>query len=194
MPKVCHLISLLLLVSTTLFAQDLRVTAPDRAVQMRVQVLYPGGTPLFDSDWKSGNIVDLTAVPYGSYELRILSRDLDGKLTEKVTTLQIAADRITIDPALPDDLKLTTTAHDGTTRQIITTSGDLSFRFGDYLNKKEIEAMRLSPGGNLEVKGWIKAGQGFVLSDGTTVDVKKLKPKMDAAGTGTMNQIAKWIE
>src|SRR2546423_364825 len=175
-------------------AGDFRVTAPERAVQTRVQVLYPSGTPLYDSDWKSGNIVDLSSLPYGSYELRISSRDLEGKITERVTSLRVSADRTTIDPALPDDLKLTMTAHDGTTGQIITTSGDLSFRFGDYLNKKDSEAMRLSPDGNLEVKGWIKAGNGFVLADGTAVDAKKLKARAENAGTGLPNQNAKGVD
>src|SRR5207248_2157001 len=179
----------------SVFAQEVRVTAPERAVQMRVQVLYPSGTPFYDSDWKGGNIIDLSALPYGSYRLQISSRDLEGRVVERETTLQVSADRVSIDPGLPDDLKLTTTAHDGTTGQIITTSGDLSFRFGDYLNKKDTEAMRLSPEGNLEVKGWIKAGQGIMFSDGTTVDTKKkLKAKADATGTGTQNQIAKWTE
>src|SRR2546428_7010385 len=197
-----HLFGLLLITATAVFAQeprDLRVTAPEHAVQMRVEVLYPGGTTLYDSDWKSGNILDVNGLPFGSYQLRIFSRDLDGKLTEKATTLQVSADRITIDPPLPEELKLTTTAHDGTTGQIITTSGDLSFRFGDYLNRKDVEAMRLTPEGNLEVKGWIRAGQGILFSDGTLVDSKtaaekKLKPKADASGTGTLNQISKWID
>src|SRR5438128_4832320 len=195
MPKVCRFVSLMLFASVALFAQeprDFRLTAGERAVQMRVQVSYPGGTLLYDSDWKSGNILDVSALPYGSYQLRISSRDLDGRVVERLTTLQVAPDRMTIDPVLPDDLKLTTTAHDGATGQIITTSGDLSFRFGDYLNKKDTEAMRLSPEGNLEVKGWIRAGQGIVFPDGTTVDTKKkLKAKADATGTGTMNQISK---
>src|SRR5256712_11360302 len=192
--------AIFLFVTSVVFAQEpraIRVAAPERAVQMRVQVLYPGGTSLYDSDWKRGNIVDFATadLPYGSYELHILSRDLDGKLTEKQTTLQVTADRITIDPALPEDLKLTTTAHDGTTGQIITTSGDLSFRFGDYLNKKDTEAMRVSPEGNVGVKGWIRAGQGILFSDGTIVDsTKKLKAKTDATGTGTQNQISKWID
>src|SRR5438046_10214726 len=117
-----------LFAAAVVFGQDFRLTAPERAVQIRVEVFYPGGTPLYDSDWKSGNIVDLSSLPYGSYELRISSRDLEGKITERVTSLRVSADRTTIDPALPDDLKLTMTAHDGTTGQIITTSGGLSFR------------------------------------------------------------------
>src|SRR5204862_3110961 len=96
-----------LLATTSLFAQDFRVTAPERAVQMRVQVLYASGTPLFDSDWKGGNILDVSALPYGSYRLLISSRDVDVNVTEKQTTLQVAPDRTRIDPALPDDMKLT---------------------------------------------------------------------------------------
>src|SRR5437762_2782607 len=103
------------------FANDLRVTAPERTVQMRVEVLYASGTALFDSDWRGGNIIDLAALPYGSYDLRISSR-------------------------------------------------------------------------NLEVKGSIRAGNGFVLADGTRVDANKLRTKADAAGTGTLNKIAKWME
>src|SRR2546428_4646332 len=199
MSAVLRAVVILLLVGNIAIANDLRVTAPERAVQIRVEVLYSGGATLFDSDWKSGNILDVSDLPYGSYQLRISSRDLDGKLTEKQTTLHVSGDRITIDPALPEDLKLTTTAHDGTTGQLITTSGSLSFRFGDYLNHRDTEAMRLSPEGNLEVTGWIRAAQGILFSDGTLVDSKaaaekKLKTKADASGTGTLNQISKWID
>jgi trimeric autotransporter adhesin len=177
-----------------------RIVSPPQTVQIRVQILYDSGTPLYDSDWKSGNLLDVTdALPFGSYQLHIFSRDLEGRIVERQTTLNVSADRITIDPALPDDLKLTTTAHDGTTGQIITTSGDLSFRFGDYLNRKDVEAMRLSPEGNLEVKGWIRAGQGILFPDGSLVDSKtaaekKLHPKNDVAGTGTTNQLTKWTD
>jgi hypothetical protein len=53
---------------SAVFAQEptaLRLTAPERAVQIRVQVLYPGGTTLYDSEWKSGNILDVSELPYG---------------------------------------------------------------------------------------------------------------------------------
>src|SRR2546430_2281886 len=123
MSTVTRVLALLLIAGSALFAQEpkgLRLTAPERAVQMRVQVLYAGGTTVYDSDWKSGNILDVSELPLGSYRLRIISRDLEGKISERQTTLQVSPDRITIDPPLPEDLKLTTTAHDGTTGQIIT--------------------------------------------------------------------------
>src|SRR2546422_10908368 len=107
MPIVSRLAALFVLSTTVIFGQDpprgLRLTAPERAVQMRVEVLYAGGTALYDSDWKSGNILDFSSadLPYGSYRLRILSRDLDGKVTERQTTLTVAPDRTTIDPPFP---------------------------------------------------------------------------------------------
>src|SRR5438128_2515738 len=214
MSTIGRVLAVLLITSSAVFAQesrDLRVTAPERAIQMRVQILYLGVTTLYDSDWKSGNILDVNDLPYGSFQFRILSRDLDGRVTERQTSLKVSSDRITIDPPLPEDLKLTTTAHDGTTGQLITTSGDLSFRFGDYLTRKDTEAMRLSPEGNLDVKGWIRPGQGILFPDGSVLTSafvdqngrghasrsskeKKLMPKPEVSGVGTMNQIAKWTD
>src|SRR2546428_7868535 len=113
MSTVTRFLTVLLLGVSVVFAQeprDLRVTGAERAVQMRVQVLYAGGTTVYDSDWKSGNILDVSELPLGSYRLRIISRDLEGKISERQTTLQVSPDRITIDPPLPEDLKLTTTA------------------------------------------------------------------------------------
>src|SRR5437867_455943 len=191
--------------------EGLRVTAPPGIVQVRIEVISPGGTTLYDSEWHSGNILDwsLAQLPYGTYQLRIFSKDLEQHISEKQTILEVSADRITVDPALVSDIKLTTTAHDGMTGALITTSGDLSFRFGDYLNRKDVEAMRLTSEGNLDVKGWIRPGQGILFPDGSVLTSaasfidesgrrrsadKKLTPKPEATGTGTMNQIAKWID
>jgi hypothetical protein len=103
---------------------------------MRVQVLWPSGTPLFDSDWKSGNVLEWSAatLPYGSYAVRISTKDLEGRALEKQSMLRVTPDGISLDTLT--DLKLTATFHDGETGQIVTTSGDLSFRFGDFLNRK----------------------------------------------------------
>src|SRR5256712_3132984 len=73
--------------------------------------------------------------------------------------------------------------------------------------------MRLSPEGNLEVKGWIRSAGGILFPDGSVLtsasafvdesgrtrpsrgsSEKKLTPKPEATGTGTMNQISKWID
>src|SRR5207245_6364584 len=82
-----------------------------------------------------------------------------------------------------------------------------------YLNRKDSEAMRLTPEGNLDVKGWIRPGQGILFPDGSVLTAgtaadqsdgrgrassstteRKLRPQGAAAGAGTTNQIAKWID
>jgi hypothetical protein len=222
MRAASRLAVLLFAVAATALAQEqVRFTSSPGVIQIRVEIASAGGTTLYDSDWKSGNVFDWGVadgfghpLAYGTYRLRISSRDLEGRLSEKETTLQVAADRIAIDPSAGSEIKLTTTAHDGTTGQLITTSGDLSFRFGDFLNRKDTEAMRLSPEGNLDVKGWIRPGQGIVFADGSVLSSAsapslmrtrasrppeestdaKLHPKTDVTGTGTTNQVTKWVD
>jgi hypothetical protein len=199
--------------ASALAQEELRVTSSPSAVAIRVEVVSAGGTILYDSDWHAGNVLDWNGagLPYGTHTLRVLSKDLEGRVAEKQTDLHVSADRIAIDPAT-SDLKLTTTAHDGTNGALVTTSGDLSFRFGDFLNRKDSEAMRLSPEGNLDVKGWIRPGQGIIFPDGSAVTSAgsimrmrasrpaeesadaKLHPKSDVSGTGTTNQVTKWLD
>jgi hypothetical protein len=193
-----------------------RVTASAGTVQMRIEVFSSSGASVYDSNWQSGNLLDWTmpVLAYGSYEVRIQSKDLEGRVAEKKTNLQVAADRISLDPVLGNEVRLTTTAHDGRTGQLITTSGDLSFRFGDFLNRKDTEAMRLTAEGNLDVKGWVRPGQGILFSDGSVLTSAagasimrrrasspptdsadaKLHPKSDVSGTGTPNQVTKWFD
>ena len=149
-------------ICTVGFAQDvrsavgittdgLRFLSSGPVVAMRVEVLSPGGTDLYDSNWKSGNVLDwmTPVVPYGAYAVRLLTKDLEGRVSEKQATLHVAPDGLSIDPAAASDLKMTTTLHNGEMGQLVTTSGALSFRFGDYLNRKDTEAMRLTAGGEL---------------------------------------------
>src|SRR3989475_7167041 len=190
-----------------------RFAASPSVVQMRIEVRSSGGTLLYDSGWKDGNVFDWSAatLPYGSYAVRIFTKDLEGRSAERQAALQVAADRMAIDPAPGSDLKLTTTAHDGETGQLITTSGDLSFRFGDFLNRKDVEVMRLSAQGDLDVAGLIRAGKGIVFPDGsiqrsaamptivrmrpsTPESDKKLNPKSEISGAGTTNQVTKWLD
>jgi hypothetical protein len=200
--------------TATTSRESLRVTSSPGTVQMRIEVTSSSGKTVYDSEWQRGNVLDWTMpiLPYGSYGLRIHSKDLEGRVAEKRTTLNVAVDGTSIDPVVESDLKITTTLHDGRMGQLVTTSGDLSFRFGDFLNRKDTEAMRLSAQGNLEVKGWIRPGLGIVFPDGSMATSAgsimrvrasrppeesadaKLHPKSDAAGTGTPNQVTKWID
>src|SRR2546427_3767282 len=193
--------------------EDVRFAASPTVTQMRIEVRSAAGSLLYDSEWREGNLLDWSAatLPYGSYAVRIFTRDLEGRSAEKQATLQVAADRMAVDPAPGSDLKLTTTAHDGEIGQLITTSGDLSFRFGDFLNRKDAEVMRLSAQGDLDVAGLIRAGKGIVFPDGsiqrsaamptivrmrpsTPESDKKLNPKSEISGAGTTNQITKWLD
>src|SRR5439155_11716360 len=107
--------------------------------------------------------------------------------------------------------KIKLTARDGEGGQLVTASGDLSFRFGDFLNRKDVELMRLSAQGDLDVAGVIRTGKGIVFPDGsiqrsatmptivrmrpsTPESDKKLNPKSEISGAGTTNQITKWLD
>src|SRR5256886_5952205 len=200
-------------IATAASVDAVRFAASPSVVQMRIEVRSSGGTLLYDSGWKDGNVIDWSAatLPYGSYAVRIFTKDLEGRSEEEQAALQVAADRMAVDPAPGSDLKLTTTAHDGEIGQLITTSGDLSFRFGDFLNRKDVEVMRLSAQGDLDVAGLIRTGQGIVFPDGSIQRSaampsivrmrpsspeadKKLNPKSEISGAGTTNQITKWLD
>jgi hypothetical protein len=202
----------------TAAADGVRVLSSPSVVALRVQVFSSNGATVFDSNWKSGNVLDWIAadslghpLAYGSYRIVVDSKDLAGQLDRKEATLRVDPNAITVDGQTTSSPRITLLAHDGESGQLISTSGDLSFRFGDYLNRKDTEAMRLSPEGNLDVKGWIRPGQGVVFPDGSTLTSAgsvmrirasrppeettdaKLHPKSDVSGTGTSNQVTKWL-
>src|SRR5262245_14241615 len=109
----------------------------------------------------------------------------------------------------------TVIAHDGTDGQMIRGRGAISFRLGDFFSAKDREQMRLtedgnlgigtsSPGFKLDVAGAIRAREGFVFDDGSTLNVNEkgvltrtaadgsITPNI--AGTGTQNTLAKWTD
>ena len=111
---------------------------------------------------------------------------------------------------------ITAVTHDGVDGQMTSTTGALTFRTGDLFVGKDVERMRITPEGNvgigtdkpeatLDVAGAVRATEGFRFSDGTTLDAAGGKialrdaagnalPSPAAAGTGTLNQLAKWTE
>jgi hypothetical protein len=195
-------------------ADGVRFTGGDRVVQMRVQVMTSGSALVYDSDWKSGSLIDWPierALAYGSYWLVIRTRDLDGRSAERQTTLRVDPQGMALEDQPGESPKITLTAHDGEVGQLVTTSGDLSFRFGDFLNRKDVEVMRLTAQGDLDVSGLIRAGKGIVFPDGSIQrsaampsivrmrpsspeSDKKLTPKSEISGAGTTNQITKWFD
>jgi hypothetical protein len=109
----------------------------------------------------------------------------------------------------------TVIAHNGAEGQLIRGQGALSFRLGDFFSGTDKEQMRLTAEGNLgigtaeprvklDVAGMIGTREGVMFSDGSTLSVNKkgvLKHtsaggdvSINAAGTGTLNRLAKWTE
>jgi hypothetical protein len=202
-------------IATAASSDGVRFAAAPSVVQMRIEVRSAGGTPQYDSGWKDGNILDWALqdgfgrpLAYGSYRLVIRSKDLSGQISEKQAGVRVEAGEVAVEGQPNESPKITLTAHDGETGQLITTSGDLSFRFGDFLNRKDTEVMRLTAEGDLDVVGLIRTAKGIVFPDGsiqrsaampTIVRMRpsnseRLHPKSEISGVGTMNQMAKWID
>ena len=115
-------------------ADGIRFAGSASVTQMRMEVRAPDGALVYDSPWKDGNLLDwsVATLPYGSYAVRIFTRDLEGRTAEKQATLRAAPEGVSIDDAA-GNVKLTTTLHDGETGQLVTTAGDLfsfSIRMG----------------------------------------------------------------
>ena len=172
-------------VTTAVPIEKVRFAAGPSAVQMRIEVRSPGGALVYDSGWKDGNILDWLPMDssgqplaYGAHRLVMKSRNLAGQTSEKEVTLRVNSDGLAVDDQPGASPKITLTAHDGETGQLITTNGDLSFRFGDFLNRHDTEVMRLTRQGNLgigtdkpqaplDVNGLIRTSKGILFPDGT---------------------------
>ena len=112
---------------------------------------------------------------------------------------------------------VTLVANDGRDGQLIRGRGALSFRLGDFFTGTDREQMRLTedgrlgigtdkPEATLDVAGDIRARGGIRFPDGTTLLSAANAPgsRLDssgdplpgpsAAGTGTLNRLAKWAE
>src|SRR6266705_2095649 len=109
----------------------------------------------------------------------------------------------------------TVIAHDGTDGQITRGRGALSFRVGDFFSGNDTEQMRLNEEGNLgigtakpefklDVAGTIRARQGFVFNDGSSLNVndKGILTHTSPDGTvtpnvggiGSQGRLAKWTD
>ena len=108
------------------------------------------------------------------------------------------------------------TTHDRADGQVTSTKGALTFRTGNLFAGKDVERMRITPDGNvgigtdkpeaaLDVAGAVRANEGFRFSDGTSLNAQGGRIMLKdggsdsvsgplAVGTGTANQVAKWLE
>jgi hypothetical protein len=167
--------------------EKIRFAASQSSAQMRIEVRSAGGALVFDSDWKNGNLLDWLPqdsfgqpLTRGVYRLLMQSKNLAGQTSEKQASLRVDSAGMAVDDQPSVSPKITVTAHDGETGQLIITSGDLSFRFGDFLNRKDAEVMRLTKEGNLgigtdkpqaplDVNGLIRTSEGIMFPDGTVL-------------------------
>ena len=187
MSRMCRLVSaVLFLVSTSLAAQrstvslpitaamageKVRFSSPSTVCQIRVQILSSAGEALFDSSWSDGNVLDVpidNLLYGGSYRCIITVKDLEGQTSEREAKLVSQNGHAAIEGSDKSAARVTLLAHDGTTGSVVTTSGDLSFRFGDFLTAKDVQKMRLTSEGDLRVDGLVRA-KGFVFPDGTVL-------------------------
>ncbi len=162
----------------------LRFFASRDSCRMRVQVTNAGGETVFDSDWREGNLFDWSPdLPLldGNYRSTITTRDVDGRAWTSESTFSVQNGETRFDPPAASEPKMTTLTHDGQNGAIVTTAGDLSFRFGDLLKRGDVERMRLTHEG-LIVNGTIRATGGIVFADGTVLESgAKRAPQRSAA-------------
>jgi len=172
-----------------------RFSAPAGVAHIRLQIVSPGGETLFDSAWRDGNVLDWPIessgqpLADGSYRCVVMASDLDGQVTRKESTIAAKGGQVSMVPrggtegltiveAGENGPKITMLAHDGESAAIVSTSGDLRFRFGNFLAGQDSERMRLTAEGNLgvgtdkpqarlDVNGLIRTSEGIKFADGT---------------------------
>src|SRR6266496_2297854 len=109
----------------------------------------------------------------------------------------------------------TVIAHDGTDGQLVRGRGAFSFRIGDFFSGKDKEQMRLTEEGNLgigtakpefklDVAGAVRAREGLVFNDGSSLNVndKGILTHTSPDGTvtpnvggiGSQGRLAKWTD
>lgn len=149
--------------------ERVRFSSVGATAQIRAQVFSSAGEVIFDSLWKDGSVFDWSTstatLPSGTYRCLVLARDLEGHVAEKESMMRSRDGEITIETPLTP--KVTVLAHDGTDGEIVSTSGDLKFSFGDFLAGTEKQRMRLTANGDLQIDGVLRAKGGVMLPDGS---------------------------
>ena len=164
--------------------ESVRFTAPSSVVQMHLEVYSETALKLFDFELKGGNVLDwhlqngqAERLGAGSYLCVVTVKNLAGKITQKIGTVTIADQQVTVEPMQAAELKpqqaqaigpleaeasltvlkqddnqtTTVIAHNGEDGQITRGRGALSFRIGDFFSGKDSEQMRLTAEGNLGI-------------------------------------------
>jgi endosialidase-like protein len=186
-------------------AEIVRFASPGGGAQMRVQMISSAGELLFDSDWSDGNVFDWPVGNLASGPIRciVMARDLEGRVTRREAAITSREGHVSIEPGAADGItlagvsksvpKITVLTHDQTSGAIVSTDGDLSFRFGDVLAARDTERMRLTAGGKLgigtdkpqaalDVNGFIRTSKGIMFDDGTILTTAGTQPVGEESG------------
>jgi hypothetical protein len=186
--------------------EKVRFSSPGATAQIRVQILSVNGDSLFDSSWKDGNVLDWPIESLGqspvnsSYRCVVMVKDVEGNVTHKEAAIFAQDGRVSIEQRADSDAltvvgtdengpKMTLLAHDGAHGSIVSTSGDLTFRFGNFLAGKDNERMRLTPEGDLHVDGLIRASKGIMFSDGTILTTAAGIAGAETTGNATQRRV-----
>jgi hypothetical protein len=140
--------------------------------------------------------------------------ELSAAQAQAVGPIESEEESLTVMPA-EDAQPVTVVANNGDEAQLARTRGPLTFRVGDFFSGNDKEQMRLTEEGNLgigtakpkaklDVAGMIRAREGFLFSDGSTLNVNDKGALTltnsngsvipNVAGSGTQNQVVKWTD
>ncbi len=161
--------------------RTLRLLSTGETCQIRLEVLSKSEELVFDSGWQEGNLYDWapSLLPLdGDYRARVTTRGVDDALTATEIPLAVRAAAFHIDR--DGSRVLTLLTHDATSGALVTTEGDLQFRFGDVFKREDLERMRLTrrgflgigtdhPQAPLDVNGMIRTTEGIQFADGTVL-------------------------
>ncbi|MEK6337373.1 MAG: hypothetical protein AABM67_20820 [Acidobacteriota bacterium] len=173
-----------LTITASAAAERVRITAPASVVQMRIEVYGAGGEKLVDQEIRGGNVFDWhlqggqgQRLAPGTYVCVVTAKSVSGRLTQKIGTVQMEENSVSVRPAdaqrlsaqqsqtigpMEEDASWTTPAgdeqqtptviaHDGTDGQMIRGRGALTFRVGNFFTGNDKEQMRLTEDGRLGI-------------------------------------------
>jgi hypothetical protein len=226
-------------VTISITARGVRFSAPGSVGQVRLEVFDSNGASVYNSEFQPGNVRDWTpqdkqgqSLADGSYLCVVTLRGVSKRMSVRQGTVVIQGGQASLQlsegeqvGAVESEKNLsqvattdaasagTLLAHDGKVGQVVSTSGGLAFRVGDFFGGNDKELMRLTSEGNLgvgttqpraklDVAGTLRARGGILFDDGTVLTTTgaaaRLSPGGEVvpavSGTGTPNRVTKWAD
>src|SRR3989440_11859264 len=156
------------IVAASATSERIRIAAPSSVVQLRLEVYDEGGQKLFDTEQRGGNVLDWhlqgssgERVADGTYLCVVTSKNLTGRLSQKMGMVSVNGERTEMRAAVASELSLrqtqtvgplesgdegltvmkaedvqpvTVLANSGDGAQLARTRGALTFRVGDFFS------------------------------------------------------------